>query len=203
MDDISYSARAGGSPQPFSSGRVEPRQEDDAKELRRFRARLRLEVEQLQKELETRTRPPEELAQERLGKLPRRTEAEMRELLETELSRYPTLGHGWDGYSAKPGSPDALRDARRFLSRRPADVPLPYPGLGMEGVIEFYWDNSDLSVVVTFEGDGKFYFLVCRYSEGKETGWYGTEDCPVDSEWPEVLVEPLREPRVGTDTEGD
>ncbi len=164
-----------------------------AEEIRRFRARLRSEVEQLVKELETRTRPPQELARERLGRIPRRTESEMRELIETELSRYPTLQHGWDGYSAKPASPDSLRDVRKFLSMRPADVPLPYPALDCEGAVGVHWDNRDLSVAATFEGDGTFYFVVFRYSGGKKIGWHGADDCPVDSEWPESLAGPLRE----------
>lgn len=117
----------------------------------------------------------------------------MSELLETELARYPTLRHGWDGYSAEPASPESLRDARRFLSMRPADVPLPHPTLDTGGNVEFCWDSGDLSVVVTFDGGGKFYFIVCRYSGGKETGWGGADDCPVDSGWPEAIVGPLRE----------
>ncbi len=195
MGDISYTdpARGGGPPQPSGSGEAELGHEYSAEEIRRFRARLRFEVEQLKKELETRTKPPQELARERLGRIPRRTESEMRELIEAELSRYPTLQHGWDGYSAKPASADSLRDARVFLTKRPADVPLPYPHLDTEGEVEFCWDNEDLSVAVIFEGNGKFHFIVCRYSEGKATGGDRGEDFPVDSEWPEALAAPLRE----------
>ncbi len=191
MGDNSHTARGRASPQPSGSGEADLGHEYSAEEIRRFRARLRSEVEQL--EQETRTKSPQELARERLAGRPRRTESEMRGLLEAELSRYPTLQHGWNGYSAKPASLDSLRDAREFLARRPADVPLPYPHLDTEGEVEFCWDIPDLSVAAMFEGDGKFYFIVCRYSGGKTIGGDRGENFPVDSEWPEALVAPLRE----------
>ncbi len=192
MGDISHPARGGGTPQTSGSGRAESRQDHDADEIRRFRAKLRFEVEQLKRELETRTRPIQEIAHERLARTPRRTESEMRGLLESELSRYPALRHGWDGDYAKPASPASLRDARKFLSMRPANVPLPYPELNSDGETGFFWDTGDLFAGVTFEGDGTFYFVVCRYSRGKETARDGAEDCPVDSGWPDALVAPLR-----------
>ncbi len=117
----------------------------------------------------------------------------MGELLETQLSHYATLPDDWDGYSSKAVSPDTLRDVRKFLSMRPDDIKLPYPSLGSDGVLGLCWDSADLSVSVTFEGDGKFYFLVLRYSNGKKTGRSGAEDCPIDSGWPEALAGPLRE----------
>ncbi len=116
----------------------------------------------------------------------------MRDLLESELSRYPTLQRGWDGECAKPALPDSLMDARRFLALRPADVPLPYPELNSDGETGFFWDTGDLFAGVTFEGDGTFYFAVCQYSRGKETARDVAEDCPVGSGWPDALVGPLR-----------
>ncbi len=192
MGDIPYPACAEDAPHPSDAGRTEPRPERDAEEVRRFRARLRFEVEHLRRELETRTRPPQEIAREHLARIPRRTEAEMRELLETELSRYPTFRRGWDGYSAKPASPDSLRDARKFLSMRPADVPLPHPALDTEGEVTFGWYTGDLSAAVMFEGVGKFYFYVRRFAGGKETAREVGEDLPVGSGWPDVLVGSLR-----------
>ncbi len=195
------SARAETSPQPSDSGKPEPQQKHSAEELRRFQVKTDLAIDRLTHELETRTRSPEEIVRERWANAPRRTEAEMREVLETKLSRYATLPDDWDGYSSKAVSPDALRDVRGFLAMRPADVPLPHPSLGTDGTVGLSWDSADLSVSITFEGDGKFHFIVLRYSEGKEIGWHGADDCPVDSGWPDTLAGPLRELRVGTDTE--
>ncbi len=203
MDDIPCSAREGTSPQPSDSGKPEPRQKYSAEEIRRFQDNVARAIDHLTHEPGTRTKSPTEIARERWANAPRQTEAEKRDLLETELSHYATLPDDWDGYSSKAASPDALRDVRKFLSMRPADVPLPYPSLGSDGVVGLSWDSADLSVSITFEGDGKFYFIVSRYSEGKETGWYGVEDCPVDSGWPDTLAEPLRELRIGTDTQDD
>ncbi len=193
MADISYSARAGTSQQSLGSGKAESWQEDDAEELRRFRAKVELTVERLKHELKTRTKSPTEIARERLANAPRRTEAEMRELLETQLSHYATLPDDWDGYSSKAVSPDTLTDARKFLAMRPDDIRLPYPSLGTDGSVELCWDSADLSVSISFEGDGKFHFLVLRYSGGKKTGRDWAEDCPIDAEWPEALANPLRE----------
>ncbi len=193
MGDIFYSAHAGASPQPSGSGMGEPLLEHTAGEPHRLRGKGQLAFEQMKREIETRTRPPLEVARERWAKLPLRSESEMSELLETELSRYPTLQHGWDGYSAKPASPNSLRDARKFLSMRPADVPLPYPGLDTEGEVELYWKTGGLSAAVMFEGDGRLYFYVRRFSDGKEISVEMGEDLPVDSDWPGALVGPLRE----------
>lgn len=192
MGDIPYPARAEDASHPSDAGRTESRQERDAEEIRRFRAKLRFEVEHLRKELETRTRPPQEIAREHLARVPRRTEAEMRELLETELSRYPTFRHGWDGHSAKPVSPDSLRDARKFLSMRPADIPLPHPALDTEGEVTFGWYTGGLSAAVMFEGDGTFYFYVRRFAGGKETAREVGEGLRVGFGWPDVLVAALR-----------
>ncbi len=203
MDDIPGSAREGTSPQPSDSGKAEPRRKHSPEEIRRFQDNMARAIDRLTHELETRTKSPTEIARERWANAPRQTEAEMREILETELSHYATLPDDWDGYSSKAASPDALRDARKFLSLRPADIPLPYPSLGSDGVVGLRWDSANLSVSITFEGDGKFYFLVLRYSEGKKTGRDWAEDCPVDSGWPEALTGPLRELMAGTDTEDD
>ncbi len=189
MGDISYSARAGTSQQSFGSGKAESWQEDDAEELRRAQAK----IDRALHELKTRTKSFEELARERWANAPRQTEAEIRELLETQLSHYATLPDDWDGYSSKAVSPDTLRDARKFLSMRPDDIRLPYPSLGTDGTVGLCWDNADLSVSTSFLGDGKFDFLVLRYSGGKKTGRDWAEDCPVDAGWPEALAGALRE----------
>ncbi len=189
MGDISYSARAGASQQSSGSGKAESWQEDDDEELRRVQAK----IDRALHEIKTRTKSFEELARERWANAPRLTEAESRELLETQLSHYATLPDDWDGYSSKAVSPDTLKDARKFLSMRPDDIQLPYPSLGTDGSVGLRWDSADLSASITFEGDGKFHFIVSRYSGGKETGWDWAEDCPVDSGWPEAITGPLRE----------
>ncbi len=189
MGDISYSARGGASQQSSGSGKTEPWQEDDDEKLRRFQAR----IDRARREIGTRTKLPTEIARERRANAPRRTEAEMGELLETKLSHYATLPDDWDGYSSKAVSPGTLTDVRRFLAMRPGDIRLPYPSLGTDGVVGLRWNSADLSVSATFEGDGKFYFLVLRYSNGKKIGRGGAEDCLIDSGWPEALIEPLRE----------
>ncbi len=193
MADISYSARAGASQQSLGSAKPEPRQKYSAEEIRRFQDNMARAIDRLTHELETRTKSPTEIARERWANAPRQTEAEKRDLLETELSDYATLPDDWDGYSSKAVSPDTLKDVRKFLSLRPPDVPLPYPSLGSDGVVGLCWNSADLSVSITFEGDGTFYFLVLRYSKGKKTGRDWAEDCPVDSGWPEALTGPLQE----------
>lgn len=129
----------------------------------------------------------------RMISMPRLPEAEMLELIERKLAEYSRLEADWDGYDALPASADSLRDARIFIDHRPAGLRLPYPGLETNGEVGFMWEYGNVCVGVNLEGDGTFYFFAQYREQDGSEGLRMGEDYGVDAEWPEDLVEVLRQ----------
>ena len=75
------------------------------------------------------------------------------------LTDFLNLEPAWDGESACPPSPSALRNAMLFLIEQLPSGPAPAVGPGRDGSIEMEWELPGRpAVVVTFEADGSVYF---------------------------------------------
>ena len=82
---------------------------------------------------------------------------------------YPTLEEGWDGYDAEPLVPGTLSDARKFLAHRPEGVKVPFVEINTTGEVGLYWEEGRIFALITFEGNGKFYYHAgCRTPSGKD-----------------------------------
>ena len=75
------------------------------------------------------------------------------------LIEFSSLESAWDGETALPPSPAALRNAMLFLIEQVPDGPAPAVGPGLDGSIEMEWELAGRpSVSVTFNTDGTAYF---------------------------------------------
>ena len=84
---------------------------------------------------------------------------------------------------------DAVMDACSFLDKRPADIPLPYPQIGPDGEVGFYWRTEGAYAEVGFHGDGEFSYYARYAPAGGEPVDSGQDECGVDTgEWPEGLL---------------
>ena len=75
------------------------------------------------------------------------------------LIEFSSLESAWDGETALPPSPAALRNAMLFLIEQLPGGPAPAVGPGLDGSIEMEWEFPGRpSVSVTFSTDGTAYF---------------------------------------------
>ena len=75
------------------------------------------------------------------------------------LIEFSSLQSAWDGETARPPAPAALRNAMLFLIEQLPDGPAPAVGPGLDGSIEMEWELPGRpSVSVTFDTDGAAYF---------------------------------------------
>jgi hypothetical protein len=73
---------------------------------------------------------------------------------------------GWDGYSAKPVSPDAYHAAVRFILALPAVVPMPEVVPEPDGEISLEWDFGQwraLSLSISESGRIAYAAMLGRY----------------------------------------
>ena len=74
------------------------------------------------------------------------------------LIEFSSLESDWDGETARPPAPAALRNAMLFLIEQLPDGPAPAVGPGLDGSIEMEWELAGRpSVSVTFDSDGAAY----------------------------------------------
>jgi hypothetical protein len=94
----------------------------------------------------------------------------------------------WDGYGAKPLSPDACTEAVKFLSNLPITFPMPHIIAEPDGdlVLEWYVKQRHL-FVLGFSGKG-----VITYNGifGQNAKVHGCE--PLTDELPQIVSESIR-----------
>ena len=94
----------------------------------------------------------------------------------------------WDGYGAKPVSPEACTEAVKFISNLPVTFPMPQVIAEPDGdlALEWYVKKSHL-FVIGFSGKGSISY---NGVFGQDTKIHGCE--PLTDELPRVVCESIR-----------
>lgn len=108
-----------------------------------------------------------------------------------EIVALENSSHGWNGYSARPISPDAKRYAQLFVDNLPFGLPAPDALPDPDGDIALCWDFGPGHILtLTFSPDGTINYAGILGGGVKR---HGVE--PFCRDMPKVLLESIEELR--------